>query len=207
MALDGTYAGLQASIAGWLNRRDLTAVIPDFITLAEAQINRRLRVRRMITSSTATIVAEFISLPADFAGPLSLVLADGTDIEFLTTDALVYKKWQLNNPVSQPRYAAVVGTELQFLPAPDVSYAGALLTYYQMVPPLASNETNWLLAAFPDAYLYGALVQAAPYLKDDSRLQTWGSLFTTALTDIEAADRRESYGRRLQPTPQTGATP
>ena len=36
MALDGTYAGLKASVADWLNRADLTAVVPDFITLAEA---------------------------------------------------------------------------------------------------------------------------------------------------------------------------
>jgi hypothetical protein len=42
MALDGSYAGLQASIADFLNRGDLSTVIPDFITLAEAQMARRL---------------------------------------------------------------------------------------------------------------------------------------------------------------------
>jgi hypothetical protein len=31
MALDGTYAGLQASVADRLNRADLTAVVPAFI--------------------------------------------------------------------------------------------------------------------------------------------------------------------------------
>ena len=41
MALDGTYAGLQASIADFLNRTDLAAAIPDFIVLAEAQMARR----------------------------------------------------------------------------------------------------------------------------------------------------------------------
>jgi hypothetical protein len=35
-----TYTDLKTSIASWLNRDDLTSVIPDFISLAEAGINR-----------------------------------------------------------------------------------------------------------------------------------------------------------------------
>ena len=42
------YTQLQSSIASWLLRDDLTAVIPDFITLAEAQFNREIRNRKMI---------------------------------------------------------------------------------------------------------------------------------------------------------------
>ena len=42
MALSN-YTELKASIADFLNRDDLTSVIPDFITLAESQINRDIR--------------------------------------------------------------------------------------------------------------------------------------------------------------------
>lgn len=203
MALDGTATGLRASIADFLNRADLTAVIPDFIALAEAQINRRLRVRRMVGTSTASISAEFEEVPSDFAGVLTLTLSDGTELDFLTPDGLAQQKFEWNSPSDKPRYYTVVGNQFQFLPAPATPYT-ASLAYYQRLLPLASNATNWLLTDSPDAYLYGALTQAAPYLKDDSRLQVWGTLFTTALGDIVTADR-ESYGRRL--TPKATYTP
>jgi hypothetical protein len=199
MALDGTYAGLRASVADWLNRADLAAVVPDFITLAEGQINRRLRVRRMVALATATILAPYQSLPADFAGALALTLSDGRQLDFLTPDALAQKAF-LNQPgPGEPTHYSVVGAQLQFYPAPDQAYR-ALLTYYQALPPLAANTTNWLLAAAPDAYLYGALTQATPYLKDDARIPVWGELFTAALSDLKTADR-ESYGARLTPQP------
>jgi len=41
------YASLQAEVAGWLARADLTSQIPTFIQLAEARFNRDVRVREM----------------------------------------------------------------------------------------------------------------------------------------------------------------
>jgi hypothetical protein len=53
-----------------------------------------------------------------------------------------------------------------------------------------SNTTNWLLTSNPDIYLYGALLQAAPYLQDDARIQTWATLYERALNDSQTADDR-----------------
>jgi hypothetical protein len=50
--------------------------------------------------------------------------------------------------------------------------------------------TNWLLTSSPDIYLYGALLQAAPYLQDDARIQTWATLYERALNDLRTADDR-----------------
>jgi hypothetical protein len=200
MALDGTYAGLKASVADWLNRADLTAAVPDFITLAEGQMNRRLRVRRMVGVATATISAAYETLPGDFAGALALTLSDGRQLDFLTPDALAQKRFLRQPGAAEPSHYSVVGTQLQFYPDPDQDYT-ALLTYYRMLPPLAAAGANWLLTCAPDAYLYGALTQASPYLKDDARIPVWGELFTAALSDLEAADRRESHATRLTPQP------
>jgi hypothetical protein len=199
MALDGTYAGLKASVADWLNRADLAAVIPDFITLAEGQMNRRLRVRRMVATASASISAPYESSPADFAGALALTLTDGRQLDFLTPDALAQKAF-LNRPTAaEPTHYSVVGTQLQFYPPPDQTYT-ALLTYYRQIPPLAVNGGSWLLTLAPDVYLYGALTQAAPYLKDDARVPVWGELFTSGLADLKDADR-ESHATRLTPQP------
>ena len=52
-----TYATLQTAIANFLARSDLTAQIPDFITMAEARMNRELETRAQEKRSTATLVA------------------------------------------------------------------------------------------------------------------------------------------------------
>ncbi len=61
-----TYTELKASIADWLNRTDLTTTIPDFISLAEAQIERTLRTRQMIVRANASFDSEYGAVPADF---------------------------------------------------------------------------------------------------------------------------------------------
>jgi hypothetical protein len=71
MALS-TYAELKTSIGDWLNRSDLTSVIPDFISLAEAQVERTLRTRQMIVRANASFDAQYGAVPADFLETKSL---------------------------------------------------------------------------------------------------------------------------------------
>ncbi len=118
MALDGTYDGLKASIVDWLMRGDLAAQAPDFISLAEAQINSRLRVRRMVARASAIVDSEFCKLPDDFAGPLTIVLPDGTDLDCLAADALLQAKRRSGLKAGNPRGYSVVGEQFQFWPAP-----------------------------------------------------------------------------------------
>src|SRR5205085_11367804 len=68
-----TYTGLQSSVANWLNRSDLTALIPDFITLAEERLNRALRVRQMEVSLDETAIADnIIAVPVGTVAVKSL---------------------------------------------------------------------------------------------------------------------------------------
>ena len=53
---------------------------------------------------------------------------------------------------------------------------------------------NWLLQDEPDLYLYGTLMQSAPYLLDDARTQTWGALYTNALNSLQVASDDTRYG-------------
>lgn len=203
MAL-ATYADLKASMASWLHRADLSTQIPDFIALAEGMMSRKLRVRKMIARSTATLTDEYSAVPADFMGVRTFSISDGPDQLRYLTPAQMDQAVTGGQVGGSPVYYSIVGTEFRFYPATDAS---AELTYWQRIPALSDgNTTNWLLTDHPDAYLYGALLQAAPYLRDDDRAATWGSLFTTALNDIKAADDSESYGD-LNPTPSIGCAP
>ena len=210
MALDGSYDGLKASLADFLNRTDLAAAIPDFIRLAEAQMTRRFagRVRqglpvprRLIQRADAAIDqgTEYIAAPTDFHGPIDFVLQASPEIVLDYLDAAnLQQQKQADRVRGAPRWYAIVGGELQLYPAADQDYTGEL-TYIARVPALsAANTGNWILTDYPDAYLYGALVQSAPYLRDDARTTTWGTLFTAALDDICNADPVPGEQSRLR---------
>jgi hypothetical protein len=193
MALS-TYAELKTSIGDWLNRSDLTSVIPDFISLAEAQIERTLRARQMIVRANASFDAQYGAVPSDFLETKSLKLTSTnpqTPLEFLSIDALDQKAAEYTAS-GKPRFFGVVGGQLRIVPTPDSTYTTEL-TYYAKLSKLStSNTSNWLLSSSPDIYLYGSLLQAAPYLQDDARIQTWATLYERALNDLQTADDRSA---------------
>jgi len=191
MALS-TYAELQTSIGDWLNRSDLSATIPDFISLAEAQIERTLRTRQMIVRANASFDQQYGAVPSDFLEVKSLKLTSTnppTPLSFLTID-LLDEQSSSYTASGKPKFFGVVGNQLRILPTPDSTYTTEL-TYFAKLTKLSNSvTTNWLLTSSPDIYLYGALLQAAPYLQDDARIQTWATLYERALNDLRTADDR-----------------
>jgi hypothetical protein len=187
-----TYTELKTSIGDWLNRTDLTSAISDFISLAEAQIERQLRTRQMITRSNADISTEYAALPSDFLETKSFKLTSTnpvTPLIFQTIDALDDLSRTLSYP-SRPKYFGIVGGQIRVVSTPDTTYTTELI-YYSKLSKLSSTvSTNWLLASSPDIYLYGSLLQAAPYLQDDARIPVWSNLYDRALTDVQTADDR-----------------
>jgi hypothetical protein len=189
-----TYAELKTSIGDWLNRSDLTSVIPDFISLAEAQIERTLRARQMIVRANASFDAQYGAVPSDFLEAKSLKLTSTnpqTPLSFLSIDALDAEMTKYTAS-GKPRFFGVVGGQLRIVPTPDATYTTEL-TYYAKLSKLStSNTNNWLLTSSPDIYLYGSLLQAAPYLQDDARIQVWATLYERALNDLQTADDRSA---------------
>lgn len=188
-----TYADLKTSVGDWLNRTDLTSAIPDFISLAEAQIERNLRTRQMIVRSTASISTEYSATPADFLEVKSFKL--DTDpktplgfesIDSMDTLSIIYRS------SGKPVFFSVVGEQFRYLPVPDSAYTGELIYYAKLSKLSTANTTNWLLTSAPDVYLYGALMQAAPYLQDDARITVWASMYRAGLDEVSAADDRGS---------------
>jgi hypothetical protein len=194
-----TYATLKSSIADFLNRDDLTSVIPTFITLAESKFNRAIRTRQMVKRATATVDGRFFAMPADFLESRSFQLNTNpiTVLEYVTEG---YGN-TLNSTVYQssgrPKKFTVVGTQLEVIPAPDSSYESEL-TYYAKIAALSDDNTsNWLLTSNPDIYLYGALLQSAPYLKDDARIAVWSQLYTSSVDELNVADQRASVASSI----------
>jgi hypothetical protein len=184
-----TYAELQTSIANWLNRDDLTTVIPDFISLTEAGINRSLRHYKMINRVDATLDSRYVQMPADWMETVRFSITSGNTykIELISRDDMLEYRQNTADVSGRPRFYANIGDTIEVFPTPDADYQ-MQLQYYAKTPALSNtNASNWLLASAPDIYLYGALVQAAPYLNDDARTQTWAALYASAMQSLQKA--------------------
>lgn len=188
------YASLQSAVTEYLARdQDATLIsrIPTFIQLAEAKFNRQLFVRQMEQRATAVAnlassEPEFISLPADFQSMRRVRISSvGAKpcLSFKSGTQLDEYRFGISNVAGQPRYFTVFGDEIELAPTPDAAYTVEMV-YRRKIPPLAANDQNWLLMLAPDLYLYGALLESAPYIKEDVRIQTWGLGFSSALNEL-----------------------
>ena len=192
MAL-GTYAQLQTAVASWLNRSDLTAVIPDMITLAETQFKddfrwRKQLVRDIIEPPYADELFE--TLPTDFLEMKSIHFNTSpvTVPEYVTPTRIRDLQRQFQGAVGTPRYFTVVGSQLQFDRIPTGAPELEIL-HYVKIPSLSdAATTNDLLTEYPNIYLYGTLIQAEPYLKNDERMATWAALYANATDKLKLAD-------------------
>jgi len=200
----GTYSELQAAVAGWLNRTDLTARIPEFIAVGEAKINRKLRTIEQYTAADVTVNDEYLDVPADWAQTANIAhdSDEGGEIEYVTPQQFVEKR-RCHPPAGRPRYYTLEGRRMRFVPVPDSPHP-AILSYYKRVPALSgAAPANWLLASHPDAYLSAALLAANTYLRDIEGV----TLATAELADIIASMQLADAIDKTSTTPIVRAQP
>ncbi|MDB5611326.1 MAG: hypothetical protein JWP25_8226 [Bradyrhizobium sp.] len=213
----GSYTDLQAAVIEYLAREQdaiLTARVPTFIQLAEAKFNRELLVRQMERRST-TIMGdgedepEFVSLPDGFQSMRRIRLSSVTGkphLEYMATAALDEFRCARADTPGRPQYFAIYGNEIEIAPTPDGPYTVEMV-FRQNVPPLAANASNWLLTLAPDLYLYGALLESAPYIKEDARIQTWGLGVSTALDGLNRLSLASTFNAGPLVMRVSGSTP
>jgi hypothetical protein len=186
-----TYAGLQTEAASYLGRADLTAIIPTFIALAEAKFNRTLRTRDMITKDAAfSITGEYVAVPTGFLEAKAFMLnaSPRQELTFMPDDTQV-DMYPTSNET--PLFYSIVGSNFRFAPVPSTTVT-ATLTYYKAIVALATTSPNWLLTSHPDIYLYGTLMEAAPYLHDDNRIGLWAAGLRECVSQLRTQDARSN---------------
>ena len=188
-----TYAELRAEVAEWLQRSDLSARIPVFVEMATARFNRELRAPEMETLVTTAADAEYTDLPVDFL-QIRSIETNGDRMEYLAPEEFQAYVAKTSTP-AVPVYT-IADMSLRIYPAPTV--AGTLtlkVLYYARIPELDSpGDTNWLLDAHPDVYLFGSLVEAAGFLHDDARMAVWDSRLQQAISLINRRGRQMNQG-------------
>jgi hypothetical protein len=198
MALN-TYTGLKDAVADWLDRSDLTSRIPDFITLAEARINRDLRIRPMEVRSTMTTTTgqRYFNLPGGYVQMRNIQL--NTDpiraLEYITPEML--DRLYGGSSKGVPRAYTLIGDEIQLAPVPDSGYT-LEMAFYEKFTPLGDGTSgtvtnNWLTNNAPDVLLYGSLLEAEPFIKNDERIQLWLSAYSGAINKIQLTDDKDRH--------------
>jgi hypothetical protein len=190
-----SYSDLKTAIAGYLARSDLTAQIPDFIRLAELRLRRDLRIRQMLKSvTTATVAGDgTVELPSDFLEVRDFVVI-GNPVQPLNYSSPSAfnrntRSWEIGKPLDY----TILANDFQLAPVPDAVYTVKMLYFASPTFLGDSNTSNVFLANTPDALLYAALLEASPYLMDDARINTWGSLFDRAMSSITRSDQQGQY--------------
>ena len=186
-----SYTGLKADIASWLNRDDLTAVIPTFIELAEAQINRDIRHWKMETRASGQQSAsdEYSQVPANWMETIRFHITDnGTSpLELISRAAMADKRASNNDAIGTPTHYTHADGQFQFYPTPSSEINTELLYYAKTTALSSSNADNWLLLEAPDVYLYGALLHSAPYLGEDERVAVWAQMYSASVSRLNEA--------------------
>jgi hypothetical protein len=185
-----TYAELSTAIASWAHRNDtaFTDLIPDFVRMAEARFNRVLRVAAMEASFSSALTSGAATLPTDFIAFKELRF-DGTRDYTLRPKPIEWIRDQDDTDTANARYFAVTGTSVVCWPTTGPIKG----TYYQQIPAIQTNSTNWLLTGHPDLYLFASLMEAALWAQDDSRLQLWGEKTASLIDAVQRADDRNQF--------------
>lgn len=189
------YSDLQASVAGYLGRSDLTTQIPDFIRFAELRLGRELRTRQMLNSATAPTIANDArtALPTDFLEIRDLFIQGNPRRPLTYLSPSAFTREAKADSIGLPVFYTILASEFKYAPIPDTAYTLEILYYAKPTFLSTANTSNVFLANYPDALLYGALIEAEPYLINDARSQLWATLYDRAIKNISDADQSGDY--------------
>jgi len=195
-----TYAELKTAAANWLDRSDLGDRIPEFVTMAEAEFNRKIRQPEMVTRDDSfTIDGQYEAMPTD-ALEIQRIVLDQTPVitlEYITPNEISEKRSGLSG-TGRPIYYSIVGQNLEFVRTPDSAYTASIMYYKRITALSDSAPSNWLLTDHPDIYLYGTLLQSAPFLMFDERIPMWEKMLNDRLESLKIQGERERHGSPIR---------
>ena len=177
-----SYTDLQVAVGNYMARSDLATYIPDFITQSEAIMNRVVRTPDMEASVTRAISVSSVSLPTDFLEWISAIWVGvrTADLRFVEADG---EEWRFRYRAGlDPTMFTVMANTLFIRPA---ATGNVTLYYYQQIPTLITNNTNWMMTKHPDIYLSLGLFFANAFVLNDQRAQEFYEL---AQDQMEKAD-------------------
>lgn len=192
MAVITDYDSLQTAVGDYLARSDLTTFVPNFVQNCEAKLLRILRIRQMETALSGTVSSGVLAVPSDYL-QLKYAYVDRSPIQWLevTTAENIYNTYPVRSGGEIPVLIAREAGNFIFGPYPsNVSIKGV----YYAKPDLLrddSDGSNFLTDDMPDLLLYGSLLEAEPFIKNDPRVALWQTMYERALETVTREAKRE----------------
>lgn len=200
-----TYTELQAAILDWLNRNDAetTAQVPTFIQLTEGRLKRVIKTKHQsrqtlnlvagtgsvnLTPFVTRVTSLYVTVPDNLGG-----IIHPTSPEQLFTARTVAVRASASGASGRPVQFTVIDTEILVSPLADQDYTLEAVVEGPFLALSGTQPSNYILDDYPDVYLYGALVESAPYLKEDERLATWQQRYDRALAELELAQLQNDW--------------
>jgi hypothetical protein len=206
-----TFDSLQADMRRYLERGyvadvDVYEQIPSLINLAERDIATELKILGLLNVVTSIMAAgtSVYAKPDRWRGTASINFGVGTaplqERTPLFPRSYEYCRsyWPNSALQDQPEfYADYDYNHILIVPTPDFAYPYEWNFWQQ--PPLLdnANQTNWLTEYAPQALLYGALVQAFPFLKDGTWTQAWAATYAAQMAKLNAQDLQRIIDRTV----------
>jgi len=195
-AVTMTYDSLVENIQSYLERTDTATLdkIPLFIMLAEQVIASQIKFLGNLTVNTSTMVANtsIIDKPARWHKTVSMNITVAGVRQPVLVRKYEYLRsyWPDNTKTGVPVYYADYDyTHWLVAPTPASAYTFEVL-YYERVQPLDStNQSNWFTVYAPQALLYGSLLQAMPFLKNDERSPMWQAQYDAVIAALQTEDK------------------
>lgn len=203
MAVVTSYTTLQTAIGDWLARSNLTTFVPNFIQNWEEDFYREPKNfgRWMEVSDDPVIASSVITVPSDYL-QLKYAYVSGSPSSRLDRVSLnqLYGRYPRGMATNLPVWIAREGANFILGPPPDSAYT-IHRVYWGKPTNIRTSATDasahYLILNAPDLCIYGSLIAAVPFIKDDARISIWQGMYDRAL---------ESY-RRLQRDEDTSGSP
>jgi hypothetical protein len=187
-----TYDSLVENIQSYLERTDTATLekIPLFIMLAEQVIASEIKFlgNLNVANSTFTVGQQQIQKPARWHKTVSMNVTVAGERQPILLRPYEYCReyWPDDTKTGIPKFFSDYNYDNWIVvPTPDSTYNFEVL-YYERIQPLDStNQTNWFTIYAPQALLYGSLLQAMPFLKNDERTPMWQQQYTAIMNTLK----------------------
>ena len=149
------------------------------------------------STMVTTVDQQYFQLPGGYIQMRNMQLNTNptTPLEYITPEML--DRLYGSTTTGKPRAYSLIGDEIQLAPIPDSTYT-VEMAFYEKFTALGDGSSgtvtsNWLTKNAPDVLLYGALLEAEPFIKNDERVNLWINAYNSAITRIQDADARDRH--------------
>jgi hypothetical protein len=199
LALVTSYSSLVSSVQNYLARGDLATDAPGFVQNWESAFYRQPKNHGpwMEAQLSGVIASNVLAVPADFLNlkVAYIATAPACRLEYVSLEQL-YGRFPRSSGSGTPQWMSRDRTNFVFGPEADSGYTvnGTYIARPTSLRTAANDaQATWIILYAPDLALYGSLLQAEPFLKNDNRIAVWQSFYAQALKDYRDLMEAEKH--------------